>query len=478
VEIEASADRFEFFHTWFPEFLAARYIMRRGKDVIRRLSEPPLKSCVPYAIGLVEDVHRAFSVLNSIPVRDPYSYCRAVSEKDFELEQRCKLLRNVIDCFEKSKKPTRVETSQALVEAGSSSLDALYSILKGGRCSYERRAALEAISTLETNEDKLDRVLLDLLASETEDLLWHVIEHVGIRKLGKSSQCLKRIAHNTVDPIAAGDAVWALAEIAENSKRRPSPRLKRALRAYLKLSRGHPQGHALRTIARLRIKEALPEVIAHFNDRDKEFRWLAYEAIVDIEESKGIEYVHTALADEDARVVGTALNCIAEKGMSFPKDEIEPALGNLSEDEKRVFMRQTIGSLAKRALDRLASSDEQGRLTTIYVARHCSTSWSEVRKLQGRQPTELSETGKTEARSNVKVLRGYHITKIITSPALRAQQTARIYAERLHVPIEIRFRLVPHFTNSKTNPPLLRRPEACRCMSTCKVWPNTRRDSR
>jgi hypothetical protein len=38
--------------------------------------------------------------------------------------------------------------------------------------------------------------------------------------------------------------------------------------------------------------------------------------------------------------------------------------------------------------------------------------------------------------------------------------------------------LVPHFTNSKTNPPLLRRPEACRCMSTCKVWPNTRRDSR
>jgi broad specificity phosphatase PhoE len=75
-------------------------------------------------------------------------------------------------------------------------------------------------------------------------------------------------------------------------------------------------------------------------------------------------------------------------------------------------------------------------MSPIFLARHCKTDWNLQGKLQGTQDVPLCAVGRDEARINVENIKPYQFSRIITSPALRAQQTALIYAQELEIPYQ------------------------------------------
>ena len=74
--------------------------------------------------------------------------------------------------------------------------------------------------------------------------------------------------------------------------------------------------------------------------------------------------------------------------------------------------------------------------------RHGETDHNTKEIIQGRTETELNERGKEQADARGKELlkaqeAGTQFSQIISSPRLRAQQTAKIINEHLHLPLEI-----------------------------------------
>ena len=73
----------------------------------------------------------------------------------------------------------------------------------------------------------------------------------------------------------------------------------------------------------------------------------------------------------------------------------------------------------------------------LFIARHCKTAWSLENKLQGSMNPPLCKEGRAEALANIPLLAPLNLNRIISSPLRRAIQTARIYANQLHIPVEI-----------------------------------------
>ena len=71
----------------------------------------------------------------------------------------------------------------------------------------------------------------------------------------------------------------------------------------------------------------------------------------------------------------------------------------------------------------------------IYVVRHCTTECSAKKIYCGRTDIPLSEEGRREAEQLSAVTKDYDFDLILSSPLLRARETAEAIAKDKHVPI-------------------------------------------
>ena len=69
----------------------------------------------------------------------------------------------------------------------------------------------------------------------------------------------------------------------------------------------------------------------------------------------------------------------------------------------------------------------------ICLIRHGETDWNVIGRLQGREDIPLNENGKTQAKHCGMALKSMTWAAIITSPLLRARQTAEIIAGALNI---------------------------------------------
>lgn len=78
----------------------------------------------------------------------------------------------------------------------------------------------------------------------------------------------------------------------------------------------------------------------------------------------------------------------------------------------------------------------------LYVARHGETSWNLLNKVSGRTDIPLTKTGMQQAQLLAWNAVGKGIEVIISSPLLRARQTAQAVSEAIGVPVQTDERLM------------------------------------
>ncbi|MFC9984718.1 histidine phosphatase family protein [Microbacterium keratanolyticum] len=76
-------------------------------------------------------------------------------------------------------------------------------------------------------------------------------------------------------------------------------------------------------------------------------------------------------------------------------------------------------------------------MTFFALVRHGQTAWNFDRRIQGLTDIPLNETGLADARRAADTLRGERFDAVITSPLLRAQQTAEVIASELLLPAPV-----------------------------------------
>jgi len=69
----------------------------------------------------------------------------------------------------------------------------------------------------------------------------------------------------------------------------------------------------------------------------------------------------------------------------------------------------------------------------ILICRHGETLWNRESRIMGSLDIPLSEVGRRQCELLGEVLREFGVTRIVSSPLARAEQTARILAESLDV---------------------------------------------
>lgn len=74
--------------------------------------------------------------------------------------------------------------------------------------------------------------------------------------------------------------------------------------------------------------------------------------------------------------------------------------------------------------------------TKIFVVRHGQTEWNVIDQFQGQMNSELTELGRSQARSAVEHLLDQGITRAYTSSLGRAMETAEIINEQLGLELE------------------------------------------
>jgi broad specificity phosphatase PhoE len=67
-------------------------------------------------------------------------------------------------------------------------------------------------------------------------------------------------------------------------------------------------------------------------------------------------------------------------------------------------------------------------MPTILLVRHAETDWNRSGQIMGDQPIPLNERGRQQARTLAQQLEGAPVAAIVTSPVLRAAQTAEALA--------------------------------------------------
>ena len=78
----------------------------------------------------------------------------------------------------------------------------------------------------------------------------------------------------------------------------------------------------------------------------------------------------------------------------------------------------------------------------IYVARHGETDWNREGRYQGRQESDLTETGRRQARAFAASLHGRPIDAVISSSLRRCRQSAEPLADSLSQPVRVDDRLI------------------------------------
>jgi broad specificity phosphatase PhoE len=68
---------------------------------------------------------------------------------------------------------------------------------------------------------------------------------------------------------------------------------------------------------------------------------------------------------------------------------------------------------------------------SVLLMRHGETDWNREGRVMGRNPVELSAQGREQVAAAAEFARGLKLDLIVTSPLVRARQSAAIVAERL-----------------------------------------------
>jgi broad specificity phosphatase PhoE len=76
--------------------------------------------------------------------------------------------------------------------------------------------------------------------------------------------------------------------------------------------------------------------------------------------------------------------------------------------------------------------------TRLLLARHGETDWNAERRWQGHADPPLNELGRSQARALGAALAGRGVTAVYSSDLARAAETARIVADALALPVELR----------------------------------------
>jgi broad specificity phosphatase PhoE len=71
----------------------------------------------------------------------------------------------------------------------------------------------------------------------------------------------------------------------------------------------------------------------------------------------------------------------------------------------------------------------------VYVARHGETDWNAVNRWQGHTDIPLNDNGRAQARALAQRLRDVRLAGVVASDLSRAQETARIVAASLAIPM-------------------------------------------
>jgi probable phosphoglycerate mutase len=74
---------------------------------------------------------------------------------------------------------------------------------------------------------------------------------------------------------------------------------------------------------------------------------------------------------------------------------------------------------------------------SFYGLRHGATDWNREGRFQGRTDNPLNDDGIRQAHAAADLLRGIGITRIVTSPLVRAAKTAEIIAATIPAPLTI-----------------------------------------
>ena len=78
----------------------------------------------------------------------------------------------------------------------------------------------------------------------------------------------------------------------------------------------------------------------------------------------------------------------------------------------------------------MAGASQNGEIMQrILWIRHGETEWNRERRIMGREEIGLNDAGREQSRSLATALQPYALDAIISSPILRARETAAIIAE-------------------------------------------------
>ena len=73
-------------------------------------------------------------------------------------------------------------------------------------------------------------------------------------------------------------------------------------------------------------------------------------------------------------------------------------------------------------------------MTKVCLVRHGVTDWNAIRRIQGREDIPLNDKGKKQADECGKYLKDFHFDVLISSPMVRAKQTAEIINKHVGLP--------------------------------------------
>jgi broad specificity phosphatase PhoE len=80
-------------------------------------------------------------------------------------------------------------------------------------------------------------------------------------------------------------------------------------------------------------------------------------------------------------------------------------------------------------------SPEPARVRSILVMRHGETDWNRDFRVMGSEPVPLNADGRAQCASAGRLLRDFAITRIVTSPLVRAMESAEIVAGEIGVDV-------------------------------------------
>ena len=87
-------------------------------------------------------------------------------------------------------------------------------------------------------------------------------------------------------------------------------------------------------------------------------------------------------------------------------------------------------------MEGLVFLEDEKRMALVILIRHGQTDENVSGKISGQGPAPLNHRGQEQARLAAEVLAPLGVTNVLSSPVVRARQTAEVVAQRLEKPIE------------------------------------------